>query len=119
MIYLRRRSLNCKLVADTCEARDAPSKGLDRIPAQTQFHFRVSLSQLRSERERERERRRALAGREKWICSGLQWGPSTWTFIHNFFFPTVHLHRSITALPIVTKSYEIIFASKFLTHAGF
>lgn len=37
--YLRSRSLNDELVTDTCEARDAPSEGLERVPAQTQLHF--------------------------------------------------------------------------------
>ena len=37
----------------------------------------LSLSEIWSVRER--ERRRALAGRQKWICSGIEWGPSTWT----------------------------------------
>lgn len=35
--------MNDELVTDTCEACDAPSEGLERVPAQTQLHFRLCL----------------------------------------------------------------------------
>ena len=114
--------MNCKLVAHTCEARDAPSKGLDRIPAQTQFHFRVCVSLSPNSEVREREGALWREGRNEFVV-GLNGGrPRGLLFTTLFFlggFATVHLHRPIIFtlllyhLRLVTRGYEIICDSNF------
>ena len=73
-IYLRRRGLNSELVADTCKARDAPCEGLDRVPAETQFHFPLCLSVCE-----ERDGALWREGRNEFVV-GLNGGPTRGIF---------------------------------------
>lgn len=58
--YLRRRSLNDELVADTSETRYGSSEGLERVPTESELHFftgslALSFSVKCGDREREIE----------------------------------------------------------------